>query len=103
MRALSLQQGRLEASHLDIVWTKNELGRVYRHLWRLFDAEKMHLEALNTLERQLPSTGPSVIWTKNTLARTYRFLGRSDESLKLHEEGLSVQFATIGSNHCHTL
>jgi tetratricopeptide (TPR) repeat protein len=103
MRALALQQTRLDPDHLDIVWTKNELGRVYRHLWRLSDAEQMHLEALTTLEKQVPESDPHVVWTKNTLARTYRFLGRLDQSLKLHEEALTVQTATIGPNHCHTL
>jgi len=103
MRALSLQQSRLDADHLDIVWTKNELGRVYRHLWRLSDAEKMHLEALSALKKQVSESDPHVVWTKNTLARTYRFLGRLDDSLKLHEEVLAVQISTIGSSHCHTL
>lgn len=103
LEVLAIQQHELRSDHLDVVETMNELGRIYRHLGLLMDAEIMHTQVLSILKLQFKNDDPQIVWTKGTLGRTCRYQGRTAEALTLHEQVLVAQIKSVGDNHCHTL
>ena len=88
-----------------IIWTKDELGRLYRHQGRYGKAENMHLEAIAALEA-LPSDilkELELSWAESTLARVYRKQARFDESIAMSEEALKTRQKIQGCDHPHCL
>ncbi|KAI0478298.1 hypothetical protein F4859DRAFT_521131 [Xylaria cf. heliscus] len=108
--SLSLQthQSALTAVKADyddprLIWTRNEMGRVYRHMNELDKSEDMHAKALSSLSAQLPAEHPELIWTYNTLASTLRKQGRPSEALVLHTKAYDARKKALGDLHPHTL
>ena len=88
-----------------IIWTKNELGRMYRHQARYAEAEKMHVEALSAM---VVSTGHAlgdleIAWTLSTLARVYRKQRRFEESISHASRALNIRRSALGHDHPHCL
>lgn len=93
----------VDRSDPKLIWTVNELGRMYRHLNELDKSEEMHRNALDALSSRLPDDHPEVIWTLNTLASTLRKRGRPLEALELHMKAHDARKKTLGDLHPHTL
>lgn len=103
VHALNIQKEKLPAGHLNAVWTSNELGRVYRHLSKLEEAEAAYLQAFRILENSLPKEDPHIIWTINCLARTYRLRGKVDEAHTLRQSACATQTRTRPLSLTHPL
>ncbi|KAI9710037.1 MAG: hypothetical protein M1828_002225 [Chrysothrix sp. TS-e1954] len=104
-RALEIQIEKLGPIHHEANWTRNELGRMYRHLGRLEEAEQAHLDALSVL-REVASLSPmetELAWTLSTLGRVYRLQERYDLAITSFEEARRVRIAVLGWEHPHSL
>jgi hypothetical protein len=92
-----------------MIWTSNELGRMYRHQTRYALAESMHLEALQALETsQACMMGEhrvilEIAWTKSTLARVYRAQRNHCLALKYSSAAHKTRLELLGRKHPHTL
>ncbi|KAK8119664.1 C2H2 domain-containing protein [Apiospora kogelbergensis] len=103
LEVLEIQESSDRQDPFEIALTRNDIGRLYRHLGQWDESEKMHLGALEPLYRIFPDNDLQVAWTQNTLARCYRKQGRLDEAIELHSRALESQKALIGLEHPHTL
>ncbi|KAL8724953.1 MAG: hypothetical protein Q9166_007663 [cf. Caloplaca sp. 2 TL-2023] len=103
LRALKIQETWLPENSLDIALTRNELGRIARHLGRFDDAESLHRKALATLGKSSLAGDLQVVWTKNALARAVLKQNRPDEALVLHQQALATERDRLGNDHPHTL
>ena len=101
--ALSIQESSQAPTHLEQTLTHNELGRLYRHLWKYSLAKERHLHALSILrEHGLDSTAES-IFTKSHLAKCYRKEGQTLEAMAMHKDVLNTRVALLGAEHPHSL
>jgi tetratricopeptide (TPR) repeat protein len=97
-RSLEMQELSFGITHPKTVWTVNEMGRVFRHLGRLEESEKMHLRALETIST-LENNDMEIAWTKSTLSRTYRNQGRFRDALDLSKEAFNINANLYGEEH----
>ena len=88
-----------------VVWTENELGRMYRHQSRLADAENMHLKALESMDGATAgvTTELETGWTLSTLGRVYRKQRRFQESISHTTKALGIRQRLLGHEHPHCL
>lgn len=92
-----------------LIWTSNELGRMYRHQQHYDLAERMHLEALQVLEAsQACRTSEhrailEIAWTKSTLARVYRAQHIHSLALQYSSAAHETRLKLLGPKHPHTL
>lgn len=100
--ALLVQESSAE-SQAQVLWTMNEIGRMYRHIGLLEDSERMHRNVLEQLTETLSEDHPEVIWTINTLATTLRKRNRAEEALTLHLRAYNSRRESLGALHAHTL
>lgn len=87
-----------------VIWTKNELGRMYRHQKSYASAETMHLDALSALESTITrdnSIALEISWTKSTLARVYRYQHRYDEAIAQSTAALTIRSKLLSQEHPH--
>ncbi|KAK8009297.1 hypothetical protein PG991_011848 [Apiospora marii] len=103
LEALEIYQTSGKQDPFEIALSRNDIGRLYRHLGQWHESEKMHLAALELLCGIFPDTDFQIAWTRNTLARCYRKQGRLDEAIELHRKALEAQKAVIGLEHPHVL
>lgn len=101
--ARSIQESLDNKSNTDVLWTMNEIGRMYRHIGLLDDSERMHRHVLDHLTADLPEDHPELIWTINTLATTLREQNRAEEALALHMQAYDSRSKSLGESHAHTL
>jgi tetratricopeptide (TPR) repeat protein len=91
-----------------VVWTKNELGRMYRHNGRYELAEQMHLQALQSLTASSSSEDRlanrmEVAWTQSTLARVYRCRQDYERALAYSSVSYAARVEVLGPLHPHSL
>ena len=90
-----------------VIWTKNELGRLYRHRGSYSAALSMHFESLNALE-QLKAPQDSTLeleiaWTRSTLARSFRRRQAFDQAIYHSTAALAIRERILGPKHPHSL
>lgn len=91
-----------------LIWTRNELGRMYRHQRRFELAEQMHLETLQALISE-PSSADDfahrmeVAWTQSTLARVYRCQHAYGSALAYSAASYATRTELLGPSHPHSL
>lgn len=101
--ARSYQESLKDKNNTHVLWTINEMGRMYRHIGLLEDSERMHRHVLGHLAANLPEDHPELIWTINTLATTLRKQSRPGEALELHLRAYNARSKSLGELHAHTL
>jgi tetratricopeptide (TPR) repeat protein len=88
-----------------IIWSKNELGRMYRHQKLFESAEMMHLAALQELTVLDTTTSGSadleIAWTRSTLARVYRCQRRYKDAIMQTTAALEIRSQLLGHDHPH--
>lgn len=104
-KALSILSRTPKSDIREVVWTQNELGRMYRHQSRLIDAENMHLKALQAMNGTTAgvTTDLEIAWTLSTLGRVYRKQCRFTESISQTRRALEIRQLLLGNEHPHCL
>ena len=101
----SAHESNVSCTHL-ARWTRNELGRMHRHQKSYAAAEKVHLDALQTLEQLAAhphSVDLEIAWTRSTLARVYRCQRRYDAAIAHSAAALHTRTRILGPEHPHAL
>lgn len=101
--AQSIQESSDTTNNSGILWTMNEIARIYRHIGLLKDSENIHRQVLDQLAADLPEDHPELIWTINTLATTLRKQNRASEALQLHMRAYYSRSKSLGELHAHSL
>ena len=115
-RAIDMQRGALNLLNLHssnatqsqlVIWTKNELGRLYRHRGSYSVALSMHFESLDALGKIEAPLDPTpeleVAWTRSTLARSFRRQQAFDQAIYHCTAALVVRDRILGPKHPHSL
>lgn len=92
-----------DKSNEDVLWSINEMGRMYRHMGLLEESESMHRHVLGHLAANLAEDHPELVWTINTLATTLRKQNRAGEALGLHMRAYNSRSQSLGELHAHSL
>ncbi|KAF8312781.1 hypothetical protein F5887DRAFT_1090554 [Amanita rubescens] len=89
-----------EKMHLDVMNTrKTKLGLDHPDTL----AEKMHLEVMNTRKTKLGLDHPDTLVCMHDLANTYSNQGRWDEAEKMHLDVMNTRKTKLGLDHPDTL
>ncbi|EDX78103.1 Tetratricopeptide repeat family [Coleofasciculus chthonoplastes PCC 7420] len=98
-RMLRLYQSVYGEDHLDITYSLNYLGILYRNQGRYTEAEPLYRQALEMKKRLLGEEHPHVATSLNNLAYLYESQGRYTEAEPLYRQALEMYKRLLGEEH----
>ncbi len=99
IRALSIQEQHLGASHLATVASLNNLADLYWLRGRYEQAEPLFLRALSIREQHLGAEHPDTAKSLNNLALLYTEQGKYEQAEPLYLRALAIKEQHLGTEH----
>jgi Tetratricopeptide repeat len=100
---MEMQKIILRPEHPYTLISMSNLASTYKSRGRLSEAEKLHVQAVETTKAVLGSEHPYTLASMSNLATTYKSQGRLPEAEKLDVQAVEIGKVVLGPEHPETL